>query len=59
MDLEIVILKEVSKTKEKYHMASIICEIEKEIIEMNLQKRKRLTDLEKKLMAMGAAGGKE
>ena len=50
MDLESVILSEVSQTeKEKYCITSIICGIEKEIIEMNLQNRKRLTDLENKL----------
>ena len=37
VDLEIVILSEISPTeKEKYYMASLICAIEKEMIEMNL-----------------------
>ena len=27
MDLEIATLNEISQTKEKYHMASLICEI--------------------------------
>ena len=35
--LVIVILNEASKTeKEKYHMTSLICEIEKEMIQMSL-----------------------
>ena len=51
MDLEIVILSEESQTeKEKYYMTSFICEIEKEMIQMNLQNRNRLTNLEKQLM---------
>ena len=34
MDLEIIILSEVSQIeKEKYHMTSIICEIEKEMVQ--------------------------
>ena len=37
MDLEIVILSEVSKTeKAKYHMTSLICGILKEMIQMDL-----------------------
>ena len=36
MDLESVILREVSQTKEKYHMTSLICVIQKEMIQMNL-----------------------
>ena len=37
MDPEIVTLSEVSKTeKKKYHMASFICAIKKEMIQMNL-----------------------
>ena len=36
-DLDIVILSEVSQTeKEKYHMTSLICGIEKEMIQVNL-----------------------
>ena len=36
MDLEIVILREVSQTeKDKYHMISLICEIQKRV-QMNL-----------------------
>ena len=37
MDLEIVILNEVSQTeKDKYHMISLICEVEKRNIQMKL-----------------------
>ena len=39
-------------------MTSFICGIEKEIIQMNLQNRKRLTDLENELVvAEGKDGG--
>ena len=42
MDLEIVILSEVSQTEEKY-LTAFICGIEKEIIQMNLlTKQKQL-----------------
>ena len=51
MDLEIVILSEVSQTeKEKYSMLSLICGIQKELIQMNLPNRKRRTELENELM---------
>ena len=56
MDLENVILSEVSQTEEKYYMTSLTCGMLKKIIQMNLQNRKRLTDLEKELMV---ARGKE
>ena len=37
MDLEIIILSEVSqKEKDKYHMISLICGIQKKIIQKNL-----------------------
>ena len=37
MYLEIVILSEVSQTeKKKYHMISVLCGLEKEMIQMNL-----------------------
>ena len=50
MDLGSVILSEVNQTeKEKYHITSLRCGIEKEMIRMNLQNRKRLTDLENEL----------
>ena len=61
MDLEIVILSEVSQTeKEKYHMTSLICGIQKEMIHVNLLKdKKRLTDLENKcLVTEGEGWGK-
>ena len=46
MDLESVILSELSQTeKEKYHMTPFTYGIYKEMIQMNLQNRKRLTDL--------------
>ena len=49
MDLESTILSEASQTeKEKYCMTSLICGIQKEMMQMNLQNRKRLT--ENKLM---------
>ena len=56
MDLENVILSEVSQTEEKYYMTSLTCGMLKKMIQMNLQNRKRLTDLEKELMV---ARGKE
>ena len=56
MDLENVILSEVSQTEEKYYMTSLTCGMLKKMIQMNLQNRKRLTDLEKELMV---ASGKE
>ena len=37
MDLEIVILSEVSQTeKERYPIISLICRLQKEVIQMNL-----------------------
>ena len=55
MDLESVLLSEVSQTEtENYHMTSLTCGIQKEMIQMNiLQNRKRLTDLENELMVAG------
>ena len=38
-------------------MTSFICEIEKEMIQMNLQNRNRLTDLENELMVAGGRIG--
>ena len=44
MDLETVILSEVSQTeKEKYCMISLICGIEKEMIQVNLFTKQRQT----------------
>ena len=58
MDLGSVILSEVNQTeKEKYHITSLRCGIEKEMIRMNLQNRKRLTDLENKRIVAGVMDG--
>ena len=44
MDLEIVMLSELSQTeKEKYHMTSLIYGIKKEMIQMNLLMKQKLT----------------
>ena len=57
MDLGSVILSEVNQTeKEKYHITSLRCGIEKEMIRMNLQNRKRLTDLENELIVTEGKG---
>ena len=57
MDLERVILSKVSQTgKEKCCMTSCICGIRKEMLQMNLQNRKRLTDLANKLKVARAKG---
>ena len=58
MDLEIIILREVSQTeKDKYHMISLIRNLKK-MIQMNLlQNRNRVTDLENELMVMGWGEG--
>ena len=51
MDLESFILSEVSQTeKEKYHMASLICEIWKEMIQMNLLTKQNKTHRLRKQM---------
>ena len=39
--------------KEKYHTTSLVCGIEKEMIQMNLENRKGHTDLENELMVSG------
>ncbi len=57
MELEIVILSEVSQIEGKYHMTPLISGIKKEMIQMNLN-RKRLTDLENEFMVTGAGGRK-
>ena len=60
MDLEIVILSEVSQTKEEeYCMASIIYVESKKkwYTWSSLQNRKRLTDLEDNLMVEGGQSG--
>ena len=44
MDLEIIILSEVSQTeKDKYHMISLICRILKKMIKMNLFTKQKQT----------------
>ena len=58
IDLDIVILSEANQTeKEKYHMISLKCGILKKLIQMNLQNRKRLTDLENEFTDAGSRGG--
>ena len=53
-DLDIVILSEVSQTeKEKYHMTSLICGIEKEMIQVNLLIKQKETH---RLKAAGVGG---
>ena len=60
MDLEIVKLSEVSQTeKEKYCMTSLICGILKEMVQMNLLTKQRLTDLENKHDCQGVGIVKE
>ena len=57
VDLESVIPNEVSQTeKEKYSMTSFIWRIWKEMIQMNLQTRKSLTDLENEHMVARGKG---
>ena len=59
VDLEIVILSEISPTeKEKYYMASLICAIEKEMIEMNLT-YKTETDSQTQRMNLWLPGGRD
>ena len=59
MDLEIVILSEVSqREKEKHHMISLYVESKKKWYKWTyLQNRNRLTDLENKLVVTGGKGG--
>ena len=57
MDLEIVILSEAhQREKEKCHMRSLTCGILKEMIQMNLPNRKRLTDLVNELVVAWGMG---
>ena len=57
MDLEIIILSEVSQTeKDKYHIISLICGAKKKKIQMNLFPRQRLTDIENKHMVTKGEG---
>ena len=51
MDLKSIILSEVNSDRDKYHMTSFRCGIKKNYTnEQYLQNRKRLTDIENKLM---------
>ena len=44
MDLEIIILSEISQTeKDKYHVISLICRILKKVIQMNLSTKPKQT----------------
>ena len=56
VDRKSVILSGVSQTEEKCCTTSLTCGMFEKTMEMNLQNRKRLTDLEKELPV---AGGKE
>ena len=56
IDLEIIILSEVNQTEKKYCMTSLTRGIKKETIQMNLQNRKRLTDLGNKLLVAKEEG---
>ena len=47
---------EWSKSEKKYRMTSLTCGIQKEMIQMNLKNRKRLTDLENELMVADGVG---
>ena len=54
MDLEIVTLSEVSqRDKEKYHMISLICGIQKEMIQVDLFSKKKETHRKKLMVARG------
>ena len=54
MDLESVILSEVSRTEKKNYDMHVFCvESKKKMIQINLQNRRRLTDLENELMVAG------
>ena len=55
IDLEIIILSEVSQTEKKYCMTSLICGIKKETIQMNLQDRK---ETHRQRTNLGLPGGK-
>ena len=60
LNLEIVMLSQVSQTEEeKYCMTSLICGILKEMVQMNLLTKQRLTDLENKHDCQGVGIVKE
>ena len=53
-DSESAMLSEISQTKKgKYRMASLICGIQNEMTQMDLQNNRRLTDFENKCMVTG------
>ena len=57
MDLDNIMLSEISQMeKDKYCGISLICGISKIIQTNGYEKRKRLTDIENKLVAMGEEG---
>ena len=59
MDLEIVILMEVSQTeKDKYHDIAYMWNLKKGYIWTYLQNRNRVTDVENKLMGQSQYGGR-
>ena len=47
MDLETFILSELSQTEKKKYMTSLICGIKKEMIQMNLLMKQKLTQAER------------
>ena len=53
MDLEIVMLSEVNQTEKRCRMASLKCGVKEEMIQMNLQNRKRLTENELTVVGEG------
>ena len=58
MDLEIIILSEVSQTKkDKYHMISLICRILKKMIQKNLFTKQKQSHRCRK-QSYGYQGGK-
>ena len=60
MDLEIVILSEVSQTeKDKYHMISFICGSKINGTNELTYKTEIVTDVENKLMVTGGKGGRD
>ncbi len=58
MDLEIVILSEVSQTeKDKYHMIPLLCRIFKKMIQMNLFTQQSQTSKTNLWLPKGKGGG--
>ena len=58
MALGVAILREVSQVEENYCMTFFLWGIWREMIQMNLLNRNRLTDLEKELMFAGGGWGR-